>query len=134
MTRGSYRVISSIGYNWEYHVWLTVKVHLACQENGILLHPVWKGQSEKEMVVVDRGSRGPCNGLEEFQLDFNTMADICQSQFFTFDTMATRLNRVCKKYFSKAAEVEAAGKTSLPRRGEMRSICGLTLPLICLHT
>ena len=23
MTRCSYRVISSIGYNWEYHVWLT---------------------------------------------------------------------------------------------------------------
>ena len=23
MTRGSYRVISSVGYNWEYHVWIS---------------------------------------------------------------------------------------------------------------
>ena len=61
------------------------------------------------MVVADRGSQGPWNGLEEFQLDFDTMADICQTQHFTIDDMATRLNTICKKYFSKAAEVEAAG-------------------------
>ena len=44
--------------------------------------------------MADRGSRGPWNGLEEFQLDFDTMADICLTQVFTLDAMATRLNVV----------------------------------------
>ena len=59
---------------------------------------------------MDPGSHGPWNGLEEFQLDFEIMADICKTQVFTLDAMATRLNTVCRRYFSKAAEVEAAGQ------------------------
>ena len=88
---------------------MDVKVHLACQENGIVLLPVWKRRNQEEMVVVDCGSRGPWNRMEEFQMDFDTMASICETQDFTIDAMAKRLNTMCKKYFSKAAEVEAAG-------------------------
>ena len=60
--------------------------------------------------MADRGSRGPWNGLEEFQLDFDSMVEICSSQNFTIDAMATRLNRICLRYFSKSAEVEAEGQ------------------------
>ena len=38
------------------------------------------------------------------------MAGIMESQEFTIDAMATRLNNICACYFSKAAEVEAAGQ------------------------
>lgn len=60
--------------------------------------------------MADRGSRGPWIGLEEFQLYFATMAKIVKTQDFTLDAMATRLNRICLHYFSKAAEVEAEGQ------------------------
>ncbi len=61
------------------------------------------------MVVADLGSRGPWCGLEEFQLDFETMATILHTQHFTINAFTTRLNRICPRYFSKAAEVEALG-------------------------
>ena len=109
---------------------MAVKVHLACQENGILLHPVCNRRSEQEMVVADRGSRGPWNGVEEFQLDFDMMADICQTQVFTIHAMATRL----KNYFSKAAEVEAAGQDFFAQEWGVEEHLWVNPPLICSHT
>ena len=89
---------------------MAVDIFLACKAKGITLHPAWKRRSEEEMVVADRGSRGPWCGLEEFQLDFSTMSSILETQHFTLDAFATRLNRICLRYFSKAAEVEAVGQ------------------------
>ena len=37
------------------------------------------------------------------------MSAILETQNFTIDAFATRLNRICHRYFSKAAEVEAVG-------------------------
>ena len=58
----------------------------------------------------DLDSRGPWDYFGEFQLDFLTMQDILESQEFTMDAMATRLKAIVPRYFSKAAEVEAAGQ------------------------
>ncbi len=55
---------------------MAVEIFLACKANGISLHLDWKRRSEEEMLVADRGSRGPWCGLEEFQLDLSTMASI----------------------------------------------------------
>ena len=33
---------------------MAVRIHLACQENGISLHPTWKRRNQEEMVVADR--------------------------------------------------------------------------------
>ena len=38
---------------------LCLKLFLACQQLSITLLPVWRRRSEAEMVVADRGSRGP---------------------------------------------------------------------------
>merc|ERR1712239_36895 len=59
---------------------MAVEVFLACKERAIILHPAWKRRNEEEMVVADLGSRGPWCGLEEFQLDVDTMATILQTQ------------------------------------------------------
>ena len=72
---------------------MAVEVFLACQKLEISLHTQWRRRSEEEMVVADRGSRGPWCGVEEFQLDFNTCAWLVATFNFTIDAFATKLNR-----------------------------------------
>ena len=88
---------------------MAVQVYLACQAKGITLQPIWKRRNQEEMVVADMGSRGPWDHLSEFQLDFVTMRDILATQEFTLDAMASRLNAIVPRYFSRAMEVEALG-------------------------
>ena len=60
--------------------------------------------------MPDLGSRGPWALQEEYEIDADTMAVILFNWTFTFDGMATRLNRVCPRSMSYQWEMAAVGR------------------------
>jgi hypothetical protein len=68
------------------------------------------------MEAADEGSRGPWKEREEFTVDGATRYLIRKKFLPDLDCMATRLNRVTRRYFSLAREEEAEGRNLFAQR------------------
>ena len=95
---------------------LALQIFLACQKKSIKLRVEWKRRSEEEMEAADEGSRGPWKEREEFTVDKATRDLIRKKVLPDLDCMATRLNRVTRRYFSLAREEEAEGRNLFAQR------------------
>ena len=95
---------------------LALKTFLACQKKNIVLKVEWKRRSEEEMEIADEGSRGPWRERDEFTVDSATREVIRKKFLPDLDCMATRENRLTRRYFSLAREEEAEGKNLFAQR------------------
>ena len=70
----------------------------------------WKRRFEEEIKIADEGSRGPWRQRDKFTVDSATRELIINKFQPELDCMATRENRLTRRYFSLAREEEAEGK------------------------
>ena len=95
---------------------MALQTFLACREKNIKLKVEWKRRSDEEMEDADEGSRGPWSLREEFTVDAASR-DVIKEKFLPdLDCMATRLNRLTRRYFSLAREEEAEGRNLFTQR------------------
>ena len=95
---------------------LALQIFLACRDKNIKLKVEWKRRSEEEMEDADEGSRGPWSLREEFTVDARSRGVIMKKFRPDLDCMATRLNRLTRRYFSLAREEEAEGRNLFAQR------------------
>ena len=95
---------------------LALQIFLACRDKNIKLKVEWKRRSEEEMEDADEGSRGPWSLREEFTVDSRSRDVIMKKFLPDLDCMATRLNRLTRRYFSLAREEEAEGRNLFAQR------------------
>ena len=95
---------------------LALQIFLACRAKKIKLKVEWKRRSEEEMEDADEGSRGPWSLREEFTVDSRSRDVIMKKFLPDLDCMATRLNRLTRRYFSLAREEEAEGRNLFAQR------------------